>query len=83
MKRNLPSTRGRTFKVRNPEEKYRDAEKKTRKLAIYAKCYDCVGGDADPAYQWRIGNCIIPGCALYRFRPFQDRCGKPKPKSLG
>lgn len=52
------------------------------RLAINAKCWDCEGRDADPAVNWRIGNCVIPKCPLYAVRPFQKHKGKPAPKVL-
>ena len=60
----------------------RHAENPTRKTAIEAKCWDCQGGDADPAVFWRIGNCPIPACALYPFRPFRHKYGKGVPLVL-
>jgi len=53
----------------------------SRSLAIAAKCYDCQGGDTDPAWRWRIGNCDAP-CPLIPVRPHQHLAGKPMPTCL-
>lgn len=52
------------------------------RYAINAKCFECQGFGADPAPSWRIGNCEIPRCPLYKVRPFQEHYGKPIPKAL-
>jgi len=43
----------------------------SRQLAIRAYCYSCSGENSDPHWRWRIGNCEIPECPLWRFRPYQ------------
>lgn len=53
----------------------------SRSLAIAAKCYDCQGGDADPGWRWRIGNCDAP-CPLVPVRPHQHLAGKPAPAAI-
>jgi len=53
----------------------------SRKLAINAMCWDCEG-DTDPAIRWRIGNCVIKDCPLYRFRPHKMYEGRPMPEAL-
>ena len=55
---------------------------KSLRAAIDAKCWDCEGGDADPAPHWRIGNCVCPDCPLYPVRPYQYNAGKPMPAVL-
>lgn len=51
--------------------------------AVTAKCWDCQGGDADPAVRWRIGNCEVgKACPLYDVRPYQKMMGGEIPKSL-
>lgn len=57
-------------------------KKCSRKNAIHAKCYDCQGGSADPALAWRLGNCEIPSCPLYPFRPYRELEGTPVPKVI-
>ena len=52
---------------------------KSRALAVAAKCYDCQGGDADPGWKWRIGNCVGTGCPLEPVRPYQQLLGKKEP----
>ena len=54
----------------------------SRKYAINAMCFDCQGFDADPCYQWRIGNCPAPQCPLFRHRPYQHLEGRPTPTAL-
>lgn len=41
------------------------------RMAINAKCWDCIGAGADPKPQWNIGNCVCPDCPLYPVRPYQ------------
>ena len=55
---------------------------KSLRLAINAKCWDCQGGDSDPCVQWRIGNCEISDCALFKVRPHQRLWGSTTPKAL-
>jgi hypothetical protein len=43
----------------------------SRALAIAAKCWDCMGGDADPGIRARIRQCPITRCPLHAFRPYQ------------
>ena len=69
------------LRILNPQEKFE--AKVTRKTAIDAKCFSCVGGDSDPGWQWEIGNCIVMSCPLRHFRPYQSREGKPAPKGRG
>ncbi len=45
----------------------------TRKHAIHAHCYQCMGSGADTWWKTEIGNCQITDCALWRFRPYQQR----------
>ena len=54
----------------------------SRQRAIAAQCWDCEGRDADPAVNWRIGNCVCSGCFLYRHRPYQHLAGTPMPRVL-
>ncbi len=55
---------------------------KSLRAAITAKCWDCIGADADPNPKWRIGNCEITDCPLFHARPWQSLCGSPVPSSL-
>jgi len=66
---------------RDPIEKARENPSSLR-LAINGKCWDCQGGDADPAPRWRIGNCTIPDCPLYPVRPYRHLEGRPLPKVM-
>ena len=65
----------------DPLEKARRHPESLR-LAINAKCFDCVGQDADPCWQWRVGNCASRLCPLRPVRPYQDMEGRPIPTSL-
>lgn len=55
---------------RNPIERARDNPTSLR-WAINGKCWDCIGGDADPNPRRRIGACEIVGCTLHPVRPYQ------------
>ncbi len=57
------------------------ANPQSRALAIAAKCYDCQGGDADPGWRWRIGNCTAR-CPLVPVRPHQHLAGTPAPAAI-
>lgn len=43
------------------------------RLAVTAKCWDCVGGDADPNPRGRIRECSVTRCALHSTRPYQAK----------
>ena len=68
-------------KIYDPMEKLRQNPKSLR-AAINAKCWDCVGMDADPAPRWRIGNCCMPDCGLFAVRPYQSNLSRPMPAVL-
>ena len=48
----------------------------SRKKAIYAFCFSCMGGNKnelpDPGYKNNIRFCTDKECPLYRFRPYQN-----------
>jgi len=54
--------------------KHLDGGKLTRKEAMQAKCYDCMGYFIDGR-----ADCCIKNCPMYAFRPFKDR---PESKKL-
>ena len=54
----------------DPVEKARRNPKSLR-LAIDGKCWDCVGGDADPGPRQRVRDCNIKLCTLWPVRPWQ------------
>jgi hypothetical protein len=55
----------------DPIEKAR-RNPKSRALAIVAKCWDCVGADADPGTRDRIRTCTSRAtCPLWPLRPYQ------------
>ena len=49
------------------------ANPKSKTMAIRAKCFDCVGGDADLNPRGRIGNCPVVKCPLHTVRPYQHK----------
>ena len=53
-----------------PYEKHLRDPKSLRK-AITAKCWDCVGADADPNPRGQIRDCIMDDCPLWTVRPWQ------------
>lgn len=55
---------------------------KSRLLAVKAKCWDCMGGDSDPNWQWRVGNCDARDCGLHGCRPYQNMEGRAVPPRL-
>lgn len=63
---------GGTIERVDPIEKARRKPTSLR-LAITAKCWDCVGGDADPLTRRRIRECSCAGCPLHPVRPFQAK----------
>ena len=65
----------------SPTERAKKSPKSMR-AAVNAYCYTCEGEDADPKWQWRVGNCTIPACPLYGFRPHQSLKGTPVPPSV-
>ena len=56
---------------------------KSLRLAVNAICYQCMGGGADPGWQWSVGNCTSGNCGLYAVRPYQAWKGRHRPKGLG
>jgi len=57
---------------RTPGEKAA-ANPRSLRLAITAKCWDCVGGDADPGARIRIRECSVLACSLRPVRPYQGK----------
>ena len=53
---------------RNHLKKHLDGGELTRKEAILAQCYDCMGGYTDGKY-----GCMVLDCPLYPFMPYRDR----------
>lgn len=70
-----------TRQRKDPITKAREKPKSYR-LAVVAKCYDCQGCDADPSWQWRVGNCTCVDCPLHHARPYQRMEGRSVPKAL-
>lgn len=55
----------------NPIEKSTAAGGKSLRLAVNAKCFDCVGQDCDPGWRARIGGCPATRCPLHSLRPYR------------
>jgi hypothetical protein len=47
------------------------ANPRSKKLAIYATCFDCQGGSSDSGVVKRIRECAITRCPLLSHRPYQ------------
>lgn len=60
---------------RSPTELARE-KPNSRRLAIYAMCYECQGGGADPGWRWAIGNCGIKDCPLHPHRSHRHKQGE-------
>lgn len=43
------------------------------RLAINAKCYDCIGRDGDTDWRGSIRGCVCCDCPLYPVRPYQPK----------
>src|SRR5690554_1398349 len=59
-------------KTKTPIEKAQDKPTSLR-LAINAKCFDCVGCGFDPKPHNEIRNCQITDCPLWNLRPYQNK----------
>ena len=53
------------------------SDPRSRKKAIHAQCFLCIGGTEkylpDPGWRREIRDCRGQGCYLKPFRPFQDK----------
>jgi len=45
----------------------------SRKAAIDAFCWDCMGGDGNVGVTRMIRDCTSPSCPLFSFRPYQKK----------
>jgi len=54
----------------NPIEKHFKNPTSLR-MALNAKCFDCVGQDSDVGFRRRIGTCTVVKCPLHTVRPYQ------------
>lgn len=61
---------GETITRRNPLEKAAGKPTSLR-LAVSAKCFDCVGRECDPGWRDRIRTCTVARCPLHPVRPYQ------------
>lgn len=65
----------------NPVEKWEMSEKKSKTLAIAAKCAECMGcyvGHIETNFRLNIRNCTSHKCPLYPVRPYQTIKGVSK-----
>ena len=53
----------------------------SRKAAIDAFCWNCMGGEGNVGVPRMIRECTSPGCALFRFRPYQEKTHPQKKKA--
>lgn len=47
---------------------HREGKRLTQRQAIYAKCFDCMGGYTDGKM-----DCLIPSCSLYQWMPYKGK----------
>lgn len=62
------------LEILDPIEKAR-RDPASKAKAIVAKCWDCVGRDADPKPRQRIADCECRDCPLWPVRPWQKMAG--------
>lgn len=60
------------FKGRTELEQHLANGKLSFKKALLAKCFDCMGGYADGAY-----DCCVPTCPLYPRMPYRGKFPAP------
>ena len=53
----------------------------SRKAAIDAFCWSCMGGDGNVSVPRMVRECTSPGCALFGFRPYQEKPPSQKKKA--
>lgn len=68
----LKRENGENIERKNPLEKAASRPDSLR-LAINAKCYDCIGQDADPDWRGSIRACVCSDCPLFPVRPYQPK----------
>ena len=62
---------GQTIERKSPMEKHQSNPSSLR-LAVNAKCFDCVGGEhADSGFRRCIRECNVTKCPLHTVRPYQ------------
>lgn len=55
------------------------ANPKSLRLAINAKCFDCVGRGHDSNWRGAVGQCAITECGLWAARPYQSQSQAESP----
>ena len=63
---------GESIERLNPIEKARRNPNSLR-LAVNAKCWECMGGGLDPGTVRLIRECAAPDCPLWPVRPYRDK----------
>lgn len=61
---------GQKAERKNPLEKL-DLNRTSLRLAVNARCYQCMGENHDPGVNKRIADCNSEHCALYHVRPYK------------
>lgn len=64
---------------KNPIERAKENPESLR-MAITAKCYECVGMDGDPNFRETIRTCTGYSCPLYPVRPYSKKAADFKKK---
>jgi hypothetical protein len=62
--------------ITNPIDKWVASDKKSYRLAITAKCAECMGCSAgyfEPGFKAQVRNCTSYHCPLYAVRPYQAK----------
>lgn len=63
---------GEKLQRRTPKQKLQERPNSLR-LAVNAKCVECMGGDDVPNFRKYIRECTSPDCPLYAVRPYQTK----------
>jgi hypothetical protein len=68
---------GKTAKGKSELIRHLEGDRLSRKQAIYAHCYDCMGYFSDGRQ-----DCLMPHCSLYSFMVYNRSKKKETPKVL-
>jgi len=68
---------GKTAKGKSELIKHLEGDRLSRKQAIYAHCYDCMGFFSDGRQ-----DCLMPHCSLYPFMVYNRNRQRENPKFL-
>lgn len=61
----------------NPIARAKEHPKKSLRLCINAKCWECMGGGDEVGTSRLIRECSSLGCPLWPVRPYQKRADAP------